>query len=121
MSIIDLKLQNGKPVGWIENGIAVIPVTSPNFLGIAHGYSIDGHVLNNIKAHGCAAIEFRAKKAKGKHLRISLEKFLTVAKVYNFGQGPKWACHQMHYQDVTPVRRPPDIGTGGVGYTFAPA
>jgi len=98
---IALKLENGKRVGEIVGNTAIIPVTSKNYLGIAHGYTIDAGVFQTIQNAGAQWIEFR--NANGKSFRVSVEDFQANAKPFNFGFGEKWAAPDSLYKLIPPA------------------
>lgn len=115
-SAYQLKLRTGKIVGTIEDYAAIIPVTYRNYLAIGKGYTIDEWVLDQIKACNCANIEFRTKSAgKKKWLRIAVERFITLARRFDFGYGGKFAVDLVFFDDVTPERGQPGVGA------YAPA
>ncbi len=95
--MIELRLSDGKVVGKIEDSIATIPVTSRNFLGVGHGYSVDAKVLRQIQVAGATDIVFRNNKSK-KSYKISTEQFSVSAKTYNFGYGDKLVAHERLYE-----------------------
>jgi hypothetical protein len=102
MKSIPLTLSNGKRIGELSGDIAVLPVTSRNYLGLAHGYSLDAEVLRAIIAAGCAWIEFHHVKTK-KVFRVAVDTFQAHAKPYNFGWGEKLVAPDSLYTVIAPA------------------
>ena len=91
MDSIGLRLRDGKIIGHIEQGVAHIPVTAKNYLAAGKGFSLDGHVLEQIDEHACGHIAFEHTR-NGRIWRISLEHFRRVARRFEFSYGTKWAA-----------------------------
>ena len=99
-----LKLRNGKSVGHVKDGVAVIPVKPRNYYGAYGGYSIDAEVLTQIQRAGCHTIEFHYKSSKAeKQFRIDFNTFLAHRRATpDYGYGTKYVVHESHYTLVGP-------------------
>lgn len=95
-----IRLRNGKIVGTLyqECGAADFAVADRHRLNMAGGFSLSAEVVEELKRLNIRLIEFRHTKRKQTY-RISLDKFLTHARSYDFGGGVKLATHERHYQD----------------------
>ena len=99
MNSIDLRLGNGKSVGWIDQKSAVLPVTSRNYLAVGRGYSVDRDVLGQIREHECAEICFFDERKK-QIFKIGVPEFLANARTFNFGYGEKLVAPQTLYSRI---------------------